>query len=66
MSLYTTLVERIVSRNGRLCPECGRPVDHFGPEVTLPGGGQPALVCRTADYAYVHILDSEAAEVTDE
>jgi len=51
------LRERIVTTNGRTCPKCGAPVDHFGPSVELLANGSDALVCRTDQYAYVHLLD---------
>lgn len=51
------LRERVVTANGRTCPKCGKPVDHFGPAVELPANGRDVLVCRTDQYAYVHRLE---------
>lgn len=54
----TKLRERIATRNGRRCPVCGEPADHFGPTVELTAGDRrPALVHRTDQYAYVHHLE---------
>lgn len=56
MGRLTRLHERIVTTNGRNCPKCGYPVDHFGPTVELPADGSDVLVCRTDEHAYVHRL----------
>lgn len=53
--------ERIATRNGRRCPKCGEAADHFGPTVELPANGRDALVCRTDQYAYVHLLEAPDA-----